>query len=749
MAKKSFIFAIVLLLFLPYLFAQVEPEVTYNAGMTPDSAFYFIDTLLDPLQSDESLTAEKLAEIKLMVEEGYYAEAHVAAEEAQQVLADLTTTLSDEEIETLDTIHIEELEAISHDNYIEDIKQELVAAVESGTITQEVAASTGIDNIQAEIVSLISVVENEKEEIVDAIAEEQELTHIEAELQLEDAEAALADVHKAEVVEELAVVEAALQAIKSDVAAEVASGADVPESLNTLIQEAEINLQRCKDAFADGKLGKSFGYFTVAEHLVLNADRVLQGAPADELQKIETELQRITQEREQDHQLFIEEYESIKDKLIAEHPDQADYFEKQWEQGKNALELSQKFAQEYAEESAKLQAEGKSIDEINVILTERFAQEYEHVYGEPFLPPGISLTESVAPQYDEEPIEVGEGFVEGYAYTDPVSGYTYTFEKDGYTYTTPAGISHEFTYPEDYEPPKAYESGAEEHSYTVETDEGTVTYTYSATGYEVTQPDGTKETYAYPEGDYSVHGGGELGIKPTGFEVHTSGPESVTYTYNPEFGTYTSSDGETYTPEEGTYAHKSVEYDDHEGYSYEHDWVTLSYDTTTDTWTSSEGEIHQGYQGTTTDAPVGHEDSGSFTTESGETWTYDSSTSTWSSSSGGSYNTDTDSYSAGHFGDSSGDGGGYGGDSGSYSGDYSSPTGSGSYSGENGDGGYDGGYSSGDSGGSYGDSGGGHSDGGSSGGVDSGGSSGGGDSGGGDGGTGHVVLDPRLYRRFY
>ncbi|MEK6852953.1 MAG: hypothetical protein AABX59_03675, partial [Nanoarchaeota archaeon] len=654
-----------ILAFMPLIAAPSHPvfidgdgtDIIYDGGTTPDDPFYFLDTMFDGLQSPESVTAEKLAEFRQMIEEGRYEEAEEAAHEFFQALdnyEEKVDTISD-----VETIVEHEALVLSHEGYVEGIKELLVAAVDSGEIIEEQASATGIDQVQEEIVEAVNDVELQKEEVIETVALDAGITKLEVELDIVEPleeDAGITDYYSQDVSEELPALDAALSEIKQEFEAAKDAGEVVNEvAIEEVIEAAELKLQSSENEYEHGQYDDAFDKLTDAEHLILNADLLLEEKPigilpSEEQQaRIEVEVEQlnvdpesIRAEIEAEERSYVEDYENIREELRDKYPDRYEDFESRYEIGKKAIELAEKLKDEYSVEYERLSAE-QGAAEATRILTERFAEEFQRVYGEPFIPPGYVPPEGV----EITPIgtlDIGGGFIEGHEYVDPVSGYTYTFHGNYYEYETPYGFEYSEKYPEGYVPPTTYKEGNEIYTYQTESEEGTVTYTYTATGYEVTKPDGTKETYAYPEGTYQVHGGGEFVYEPTGFEYHPPEGETITYEYNPEYKTYASSTGIVYTPEEGTYWHDyHFDYDESAG-KYEYDYGTegWTYDPNTNLWTSASGETYT--PSATTYAPVGYESSGGYTTEHGETWTYDSSSGTWTSSSGTSYTQSSGEY---------------------------------------------------------------------------------------------------------
>ena len=768
-----------LLMAVPAALAPTAVEYnTVDPGTTPDSVWYGFELFWESIaEVDQDHTYERFAEMQAMIVERNYEAAQEAVVEAEEIFNNVVETVEETDAteENLDTIHVVEETYLVYENTLETIIENSVAA---GEISAEQAEEL-VSSLEREITDVQAAVENQEEEITDAIAEEQGITHLEAESRIEvaEGESGLTAEHREEVEEELAEVWRQLERVQVDLAQAVAVGREVPPAATELLAEAQARLDECQNAYADGRYGESFGQLTAGEHLLDNAEGFLEGEVSREelIEVVEsTQGQRIENE-----QAFMTEYPDNIDNWIEEFPEHEDDFDDWYEQGQNAILLAEALSDAYAREAEQLRAEGRTEQEIFETLTGQFQSEYERVYGETFIPPVFKVNPGFADGSvrDERLTEFGSlpadrvdtqgGFVEGYVYTDPVTGYTYEFTEDGYTYTTPLGLVYAETFPEGFSVPTAYEQGNEEHSYTTETPEGIVTYNYYATGYDVTLADGTTETYSYPQGRYNVVGGGFFEHSATGFDYRYEG-ELTRYDYNPEFDTFVREDGVVYNPPKGTYHQDDSFNYNYESHQYEYgDW---NYNPGNGEWSSSTGETYTPIANTI--APVGHEDTGSFSTATGETWTYDPVAGSWSSSDGQTFTSEHEGTATGSWADSSGtnydyshEGGGMytdhageswsqdssgswssssgatysssGTESGNYGG-HAPPAGgfegstSGSYSGGGYTGGHDGGsYSGGDSGGS----------------APSGGDGGGGGHSGGDGGGGgmggYAVREPR------
>jgi len=650
----------------------IEETIDTDPGTLPDSIWYGFERWWENIQVSnadtpeeerallENLMQERYAEFHQMIEEGNYDIAEYTIGEIEEIEDQLVEVVEEVEAtgENLDFIHDVQQMAFEQENIREMLEQNMQNLVAAGEISSEQAEGLA-DALEEQITDVQVAVENREEEITDAIAEEQGITNLEAEFYVEEQEeeSGLAAEHQEEVEEELAEVRQQLEQVEAALAQAVAEGTGVPPAATELLAEAQARLDECQNAYADGRYGESFGQLTAAEHLLDNAEDFLEGEVSrDEL----IELVEFTQEQEiENNQEYLNEYEEGLAHWIEEHPQYADSFDDWAEQSRNELALYLVVGEEaFQQLQTQLREEGKTDEEVFETLTQYYRDEYERVFGIPYVPPVIEVVdegfaldqdtfdrirdiEKVSP----DAISTKGGFVEEYSYTDPVTGYTYEFTKDGYAYATPLGLVYEETFPEGFTVPTAYEQGNEKHSYTLETPEGKVTYNYYATGYDVTLPDGTTETYAYPEGRYNVVGGGFFEHTPTGFDFRHEG-EVTRYYYSPVYDTFIGEDGTMYRPD--AYFHgDEFEYDyDNQWYEYEdEEGEAWTYNPETNTWTSPTGETHS--PDAYTVAPVGHEGKGEYSTATGETWSWDEATGTWSNTGGDSYHPETGNWESG------------------------------------------------------------------------------------------------------
>ncbi len=661
-------------------------EITFpDPGTTPDSAMYNVELFFEHMrlnfvtsaeakvELEAQYTAERLAEMKAMIEAGDYEAAQSAADESQELLIKTQQHIE----QAADESHIEystfqqsedtplhrliELQKSIIDNgkYAEALQTSIVEKVETGDINRETAASL-INEIREETVEAEAKILDGKEEAIEATAEASGVPKIEVELAVveKEDESGITDEYKQEITEtEIAVLKAAIIQQETELVDAKKAGEDT-HTEEILLENAKLHLQICESAYENGDYGKAFGQFTAAEHISLNAEKYddLSAEEKSRLaEKADLDPLELTKNIGGENS-NLEELERYKEELKQKYPEKAELIEKRHEQSKRVSELAQKLGEEYNNLFDKFRAEGKTEQEIASVMSERYADEFRKAYGEEYIPPGFIEFEDkgidVMPVWppigddNSEKYQPGGGFVKGHEYVDPTSGYKYKFSEKEYEYTTPSGETYKQQYPEEYEPINTFARGDEVYEYKYGKPEGIYEYKYFATGYEVINPDGTKEAYSYKPGSYSVVGGGQFEHKPTGFEYKREDGTAVKYEYNPEFEHYIAADGKAYVPPDGTGSHNQYTnyYSNEKAYTYSYGGENWEYDPEKSIWTSSNGQTYQ--PAAITGAPVGHENEKSYTTDHGEKWEYDSSTGSWKSSTGEAYTPPPSSYYA-------------------------------------------------------------------------------------------------------
>ncbi len=648
--------------------------IDIGGGVAPDSPFYFFDTLYDDfrlsLTSDAEekarlaaeISAERLAESYQMIEQNNLEAAQIASQDAQEHLEIFTET-----VQTIPSTEVEMLAALEelvhyNNEYAEAIQVQLEEKVEAGEITQEQATVVQAEDLVDQSVETQADFAEKKGELVEAIAQEEGITVVEAELAYKTVieENGVDKVQQGQIAEELVDSREMITKLEEDYRS--LEEGEEKILLGNIIEKTKLDLQQSESLFELGDYDEAFDNLAEAQDEIVTCDDFIKNQISEEekasLAEEFGDREAINKEVEEENVKFVEEWEANKATIQEKYPEQAEVIGKEYEQAKKVVELASRLEGEYSNEFENLKSEGRSDDEATRILTARFSDEYRKAYGEEFLPPGFVVQGKVNPvdptQLDDPAVRTnfadkeivagtGGGFVVGTQYTDPVSGYKYEFIETGWRYTTSSGQAYEQKYPEGYVPPKTYTKGNEMYNYKVETPEGTAEYVYTATGYEVIAPDGNRESYAYSPGKYKMPDGRAVEYKPTGYEIKTGAKTDIKYDYNPEYKTYVAQDGTIYRPPEGATYHNNVKYDSaQKDYSYQYGSETWTYDPAASSWKSSGGETYK--PATAVVAPVGYEDKKSYTTEAGKSWNFDEASKTWKASTGESYNENAGQY---------------------------------------------------------------------------------------------------------
>ncbi len=665
MKRQLSLLVIALMVLSPMAWAPSHPVFTDEDGQTiddvlgnnwadpgtlPDSFLWKVDIWWEGVTNvppDEQLR-ERLAEAHIELTAGNIdaAQDAIAAAQPEMQAVEQGVEALEGNADNFDDYVEHTEEAVSFGEQVDALTYDLEQAVAVGIVAADSPVADAIDNLQDAATEVQDVVADLRDGIVDDIAKDQDVTHIEAENTLEDREeaAGVAAVHEAEVRDELDDAQEELNQLEQHIDTTTAAGGTVDTATAHLFYEASLRLEHAEEAVADESWGEAFGQLTAAEHLAGNAQNHLEGEPLPP----ELDPTAVQTERQEDNQQFELELEADP-ALLTANPELSDN-----------LEQTQQEALVDERVDVLLQ-EGQPAVEVYDAATQEITK---FVYSEePFTPPGIVVEGGKA--------TTEGGFVEGFTYVDSASGIQYTFTDDGWDYQTSFGIPHEEDFPEGFTIPDAFATGTEQHSYT--TPDGN-TYTYSAVGYSISKPDGTTESFAYDLGKYALPDGGKLEIDPIGYSFFNErGREDARMEYVPEFGTYVSAkDGTVFRMHSIHEEAIQYDYDTHnyvfdparaaqflgEQYSQyagfapegaggpggssgpggpgrgglvSHDEWT--YEPVANTWTNEKtGEVHAAQVAMI--APIGHEDTGSYSTATGETWSYDTATGAWTSGKG-------------------------------------------------------------------------------------------------------------------
>lgn len=377
-----------------------------SAGMTPDSPFYFMDTFFDQFSSPEELTQEKLGEMGVMIQDGSYADAGLASQYyiiySGELSVDVLSRIDQQEfLEDEYTIY-------QHDAYVSDLKNELVEAVESGALSAELAAETGIDTVQEDVLGLKHDLIETRDAYVEDLAAQEGISIIEADLQLQDneADAGVGAYHEQELAEGLPEAGEAFVEIEQELQVLLDSPDVTPEqeaAVEQLLDEVELHLEEAAGSYEDGFLGDAEGQLADAESLLLWCGQIIyEGIDSVPVEKIEEIVKNEEEERQEEIARENEEYDQYLEDMLERYPERAEEIQRDAERMQRAQDLGALYDEQFAELYDELLEEGKTDIEASQIMGERWDSLYLEIYGEPYSPPGFYEDEF----HDEEEIEI-------------------------------------------------------------------------------------------------------------------------------------------------------------------------------------------------------------------------------------------------------------------------------------------------------------------------------------------------------
>ncbi len=711
--------------------SAIEVDTTLysgSAGITPDSPFYFVDTLFDTFQSPESLSQEKLGEMGVMISDGSYSNAGQAAGYYTQALQEYREDVI--VFENSEEFFQDEQFVYEQESYVHYLKLQMVDGISSGLISESEASSTGVDSVQDSTVDLkVDLIETRQEYVL-TYAEEQGVSSIEAELAFHEQEIAsgVGDYQSQSLEESLPAAGESYVAMKDELETLLVNSELSTEEkmiLENLLGEVELHIEEAATSYQDGFVGDAQSELADAEDLLLYTDEIIGNWPIDDVSAVEERILIEEEERQEEVTLEHAEYDQYLERMLEQYPDRAEEIQAEAERMQRVSDLNILYQEQYGDLYDGLVTEGRTDAEAAQLMGQRWDNLYLEIYGEPNIPPGFyeddfqdeedelevipvrridyesqaeraneltsQISEELKTEYqrfidegldehdanvgigkfwdqrylelygepyypsgmgdieggvvgiddgsvllDEEELDSQEmgGFFLDQKYYDFVTGNTYTFTENGYTYMDFLGEEHEVLYDESFVPSEeveGFQDGTEEYEYTLIQDGQELTYSYTVTGYSVTDDEGELvDSGVYDEGTYETVGGdAEVAIDTFGFEIDPVEGDSVIYEYSPEFKNYVSVNGQVYVPSQGaSYHSNSVEYKNG-AYGYTSGSERWAYDSAAGVWTSTKGEVYTPYVMSV--APAGYENYGRYESDSGKVWNYDSFRGEWRS----------------------------------------------------------------------------------------------------------------------
>ncbi len=592
------------------------------------------------------LTTEQIAYLEKSLEEGNYKEAQAAAENIRATLEKSGRYLeefgegTDLEYneEFMNTGPFRDFRAIEekwlvNTEKISEIKSEVLSRVESGEISQEEAEAI-LGELTGAPEEISIVIEHIEDKLIDKVVETSngEATKLEIDysLKYEDEQNGFENAYYIDSVGTEDIIENrfSLDTLKN----EIIESKDLNfAEVENLFVQARIAQQETREALVDGDYKDARESFVEAEYLI----RVLEdytelgtNALSGINENVDKTFGEINQEIEEENKQIVADYEEagVRDAILEKYPEYVNGLDKTYAESVSIVEIAEKIDKvEDAEiEKYSYQVDEKEAEEkVNRLVSWELA----YADGVKYHPEGF-----VEISYEDEDssyeLTYGGGYnAKGYTYSDYSTYTDYIYGTDGYTWYSPL-IKEQYvnSYPPNYEPSENIRKGDESDVLSVETDDGTYTYEYYATGYKVEKPDGTQEEHVYSDVSSQVTflGGSVIGYNPHNYEVTYEGEVNV-WNEDPEFKNYYNEfTGKVYAPE--ILHHDEPVYNpETESYEYLVGSTEVVFNPESNEFTIGETTLTS----TVSDAAVGHEDEETYETETGEEWKYDSEEGIW------------------------------------------------------------------------------------------------------------------------
>src|SRR3989344_492999 len=308
--------------------SAIEVDTTLysgSAGITPDSPFYFVDTLFDTFQSPESLSQEKLGEMGVMISDGSYSNAGQAAGYYTQALQEYREDVI--VFENSDEFFQDEQFVYEQESYVHYLKLQMVDGISSGLISESEASSTGVDSVQDSTVDLkVDLIETRQEYVL-TYAEEQGVSSIEAELAFHEQEIASG------------VGDYQSQSLEESLPAAGESYVAMKDELETLLVNSELSTE---------------------EKMILEN---LLG---------EVELHIEEAERQEEVTLEHAEYDQYLERMLEQYPDRAEEIQAEAERMQRVSDLNILYQEQYGDLYDGLVTEGRTDAEAAQLMGQRW-----------------------------------------------------------------------------------------------------------------------------------------------------------------------------------------------------------------------------------------------------------------------------------------------------------------------------------------------------------------------------------------
>ena len=398
-----------------------EYTVNFDAGVGYNNAFisyfdHFAEDIQLAMTNDPAkeadlqsqFGAERLAEMKEAIENGDYESAKKLAEESKELFEAAAEDTANIDVSEVDNEgvssgedkQIYEListqdEILQYGEYMDSLQKEMEENKVDEKIISEIT-----DTVSAGTSEISEAVNDKTDETVENIADNSQLSPVEADIIVEklEGESGLSKIYESKTTDEkileLSETIVGLQTKVTELKAE--GNIDDARVLEALVDQAQLAVLESADAKKTGNYGEAYGRYTEAEHLTLNAERALDrnaegdNGAIDKLSEIIKSPDEIRQEQERKSEHFAsEEWKKMKDEIIAKYPEKELYFEKREEQAAKITELNEKLSDKLGEKYNELLADGKTEKEAAMEIGQAWDDAFAQTYGESYVPPGF------------------------------------------------------------------------------------------------------------------------------------------------------------------------------------------------------------------------------------------------------------------------------------------------------------------------------------------------------------------------
>ncbi|MEK6952499.1 MAG: DUF5667 domain-containing protein, partial [Nanoarchaeota archaeon] len=281
----------VLLVVLIFPITSAQETVTTDPGVTPDSLLWGLDKALDQIalllttgdvdkaKKGLEIAEERLAEIKIMIEENKLREAGKAQDAHGKILLKIKEKVKevdeDESLEEVEKVIEIEKELEDHNENVEQTFEKLKVKIEiRRDITQEQKdlIDSILNSIQEQTEEVKIEIKNKKNKIKIEIKKETGKSEEKIEIEIEDIEKEKGIKKREKASEAIKDVREEIDELKERI-----NVTNTSVSVLKLLEESESKLENAIKAFDEKNFGESYGQANAAERLAKNALRKLEG----------------------------------------------------------------------------------------------------------------------------------------------------------------------------------------------------------------------------------------------------------------------------------------------------------------------------------------------------------------------------------------------------------------------------------------------------------------------------------------